>query len=254
MKVSRIQEAENHERILDVATRLFRERGIDGIGVADLMEGAGLTHGGFYGHFKSKEDLVAQACARAVSRMRQNWMNVVDHAAGDPLDTLAATYLTPKHRDNPGRGCAMAALGSEIARQGPPVRRAFTDELRPFIDYLSGIVQGSSNRLRRQKALATYASLVGALVISRVVDDPDLSNEVLSAVAATMHNNEREHSSIKDLLFRSPPGTPYRRTAASSIPRVPAKPETTRPQNKKYLLNLPASQNIRFKIKDDRHI
>jgi len=86
MKVSRIQEAENHERILDVATRLFRERGIDGIGVADLMKAAGLTHGGFYGHFKSKEDLVAQACARAVLRMRQNWTSVIDQAAGDPLE------------------------------------------------------------------------------------------------------------------------------------------------------------------------
>jgi len=208
MKVSRIQEAENHERILDVATRLFRERGIDGIGVADLMKAAGLTHGGFYGHFKSKEDLVAQACARAVSRMRQNWTNVIDQATGDPLEALAATYLTPKHRDGAGRGCPMAALGSEIARQGPPVRRAFTDELRPFLDYLSRIVQGNSNNLRRQKALATYAGLVGALIISRAVDDPDLSNEILSAVATTMHHNEVERSQSKTSPDRSrTPGT-----------------------------------------------
>ena len=203
MKVSRIQEAENHERILDVATRLFRERGIDGIGVADLMKAAGLTHGAFYGHFKSKEDLVAQACARAVSRMRQNWTNVIDQATGDPLEALAATYLTPKHRDSAGRGCPMAALGSEIARQGPPVRRAFTDELRPFLDYLSRIVQGSSNNLRRQKALATYAGLVGALIVSRAVDDPDLSNEILSAVTATMHHNEVERSPSKTSPGRS---------------------------------------------------
>ena len=208
MKVSRIQEAENHERILDVATRLFRERGIDGIGLADLMKAAGLTHGGFYGHFKSKEDLVAQACARAVSRMRQNWTNVIDQATGDPLEALAATYLTPKHRDGAGRGCPMAALGSEIARQGPPVRRAFTDELRPFLDYLSRIVQGNSNNLRRQKALATYAGLVGALIISRAVDDPDLSNEILSAVATTMHHNEVERSQSKTSPDRSrTPGT-----------------------------------------------
>jgi TetR/AcrR family transcriptional regulator, transcriptional repressor for nem operon len=197
MKVSRIQEAENHERILDVATRLFRERGIDGIGVADLMKAAGLTHGGFYGHFKSKEDLVAQACARAVLRMRQNWTIVIDQAAGDPLEALAATYLTPKHRDGAGRGCPMAALGSEIARQAPPVRRAFTEELRPFLDYLSRNVQGNSNNLRRQKALATYAGLVGALIVSRAVDDPDLSNEILSAVAATMRRNEVERSPSK---------------------------------------------------------
>ncbi|HWZ01593.1 MAG TPA: TetR/AcrR family transcriptional regulator [Edaphobacter sp.] len=197
MKVSRIQEAENHERILDVATRLFRERGIDGIGVADLMKAAGLTHGAFYGHFKSKEDLVAQACARAVLRMKQNWTNVIDQATGNPLEALAATYLTPKHRDGAGRGCPMAALGSEIARQAPPVRRAFTDELSPFLDYLSRNVEGNSKSLRRQKALATYAGLVGALIVSRAVDDLELSNEILSAVAATMRRNEVERTPLK---------------------------------------------------------
>jgi TetR/AcrR family transcriptional repressor of nem operon len=209
MKVSRAQAAENRERILDVATRLFRERGIDGIGVSDLMQAAGLTHGGFYGHFKSKEDLVAQACARAVSRMRQNWTNVVEQSTGDPLEALAATYLTPKHRDGAGRGCPMAALGPEIARQGPTVRRAFTDELRPFLDYLSRIVQGSSGSIRRQKALAAYATLVGALVVSRTVDDPELSNEILSAVATTMHHNEvvernqAKHSSARSRTLTS---------------------------------------------------
>jgi TetR/AcrR family transcriptional repressor of nem operon len=203
MKVSRIQEAENHERILDVATRLFRERGIDGIGVAELMKAAGLTHGGFYGHFKSKEDLVAQACARAVLRMRQNWTNVIDQATGDPLEALAATYLTPKHRDATGRGCPMAAIGSEIARQGPQVRRAFTDELRPFLDYLSRSVHGNSNSLRRQKALATYAGLVGALIVSRAVDDPVLSNEILSAVATTMHTKEVDRTQSKTSTARS---------------------------------------------------
>jgi len=203
MKVSRIQAAENHERILDIATRLFRERGIDGIGVADLMEAAGLTHGGFYGHFKSKEDLVSQACARAVTRMRQNWTNVIDQSTGDPLEALASTYLTPKHRDGAGRGCPMAALGPEIARQGPNVRRAFTEELRPFFDYLSAIVQGSSTGLRRQKALAAYASLVGALVVSRAVDDTALSNEILAAVATTMQNSENIERQTKTLPRRT---------------------------------------------------
>ncbi len=205
MKVSRIQTAENRERILDAATKLFRERGIDGIGVDDLMKAAGLTHGGFYGHFKSKEDLVAQACARAVSRMRQNWVNVVEQATGDPLEALADTYLTAKHRDGAGRGCPMAALGPEIARQGPMVRHAFTDEFRPFLDYLSRIVQGGSSSLRRQKALATYASLVGALVIARAVDDTTLSNEILAAVATTMHTNEVERSQPKTSSDRPRP-------------------------------------------------
>jgi TetR/AcrR family transcriptional repressor of nem operon len=197
MRVTRLQAAENRERVLDVATRLFRERGIDGIGLDDIMKAAGLTHGGFYGHFKSKEDLVAQACARAVSRMRQNWTNVVEQSTGDPLEALAATYLTPKHRDGAGRGCPMAALGPEVARQSHTVRRAFTDELRPFLRYLTGVVRGSSNTRRRQKALTAYASLVGALVVSRAVDDPALSDEVLAAVAATIHNPDTQHAQTK---------------------------------------------------------
>ena len=121
MRVSRAQADENRERILDTATRLFRERGIDGIGVADLMKSAGLTHGGFYGHFKSKDDLVAQACGRAMARMRENWARVIDQASGDPLDTMADHYLSSRHRENVGRGCLMAALGSEVARQDDAV-------------------------------------------------------------------------------------------------------------------------------------
>jgi len=213
MKVSRIQAAENHERILEIATRLFREQGINGVGVADLMEAAGLTHGGFYGHFESKEDLVAQACARAVARMRENWTNVIEEADGDPLEALAATYLTPKHRDGAGRGCPMAALGPEIARQGPTVRRAFTDELRPFLEYLSGIVQGSSSGVRRQKALAAYASMVGALVISRTVDDIPLSNEILAAVASALHDNEFQRSPSKTSSSRLRASTSKRHSA-----------------------------------------
>ncbi len=218
MRVSRLQAAENRERILDVATRLFRERGIDGIGLDDIMKAAGLTHGGFYGHFKSKEDLVAQACARAVSRMRQNWTNVIEQSTGDPLEALAATYLTPKHRDGAGRGCPMAALGPEVARQSHTVRRAFTDELRPFLEYLSSIVQGTSSSRRRQKALATYASLVGALIVSRAVDDPTLSNEVLAAVAATIHNHELEPPQTK-----TPSGKPRPKTSRDINTKRPAR-------------------------------
>jgi TetR/AcrR family transcriptional regulator, transcriptional repressor for nem operon len=193
MRVSRAQAEENRERILDAATRLFRERGIDGIGVADLMKSAGLTHGGFYGHFKSKDDLVAQACARAVARMRESWIRVIDQAPGDPLDAMADHYLSSKHRENVGRGCLMAALGSEVSRQGTSVRHAVTEELRPFIDYLSKVVRGSTAGARREKALTLYASLVGALVVARAVDDPVLSDEVLHAVAENLHREAAEN-------------------------------------------------------------
>jgi TetR/AcrR family transcriptional repressor of nem operon len=124
MKVSREQAAQNRERIIEAAAQLFRKRGFDGIGVADLMKEAGLTHGGFYGHFASKEDLIAEASARALTDSVAVWSKLADRASGDPLSAVAGAYLTSRHRDNPGAGCLLAALGPDVARQGPAVRRA----------------------------------------------------------------------------------------------------------------------------------
>ena len=184
MKVSREQAAQNRERILDAAARLFRERGFEGIGVADTMKAAGLTHGGFYGHFSSKEDLIAQACARAFSRSHQRWSRRAGSTPDDPLSSIIRSYLTPRHRDDPGTGCALAALGPDVARHGPGVRRAVTEGLRSAFNLLSGLVPGKSQAARRQKAIGTYASLVGAMIMARAVGDPALSQEILDAVRA----------------------------------------------------------------------
>src|SRR4051812_16038571 len=100
MRVSRAIVAQNRERIVEVAGRLFRERGFDGIGVADLMKEAGLTHGGFYGHFSSKDALFAEASARALASSLANWGTVAERAPGDPLSAIAGVYLTGRHRDN----------------------------------------------------------------------------------------------------------------------------------------------------------
>src|SRR4051812_38748026 len=137
MKVSREQAAENRERILDVAAQLFRERGFDGIGVADLMKAAGLTHGGFYGHFSSKEDLVAQACARALTRSLDNWNRLADRAPDSPLSAITNSYLSTRHRDQPGAGCTLAALGPDISRQNPSVRRTVTEGVRHAVELLA---------------------------------------------------------------------------------------------------------------------
>src|SRR3954469_24340235 len=130
MKVSRAQAAETREKILNHAARMYREKGFDGIGIADLMKSAGMTHGGFYGHFSSKEDLMAQACARASSRARERWAKLAERAPEDPLSEIADVYLTARHRDNPGAGCLLAALGPDAARQGPAVRSAVTAGVR----------------------------------------------------------------------------------------------------------------------------
>src|SRR5437868_15523461 len=105
MKVSREEAAQNRERILEVAAKLFREKGFDGIGVADLMKSAGLTHGGFYGHFSSKEDLMAQACARALTQSLSKWKRLADRAPDNALSEITRAYLSTRHRDEPWRGC-----------------------------------------------------------------------------------------------------------------------------------------------------
>ena len=186
MKVTKEQAAQNRQRILDVAAQLFREHGFEGIGVADLMKEAGLTHGGFYGHFSSKDDLIAQASARELTRSLEHWSNFAGRASDDPLSAVAGAYLTRSHRDNPGTGCVLAALGPDVSRQGPAVRRAVTDYVRSVVDLLVKLVPGKSKAARRQKAISTYATLVGAMVLARAVDDRALSQEILDAGLASV--------------------------------------------------------------------
>ena len=186
MKVSREQAAQHRERILEAAAQRFRERGFDGIGVADLMKEAGLTHGGFYGHFSSKDDLIAEACARALAQSLARWHKVADRASGDPLSALAGAYLTSSHRDNPGAGCVLAALGPDVSRQGPAVRHSVTGYVRSACDLLAKLVPGKSKTARRQEAISTWATLVGAIVIARAVDDRALSREILDAGLASV--------------------------------------------------------------------
>jgi TetR/AcrR family transcriptional repressor of nem operon len=182
MKVSKEQAAANRERIIDAAAALFRAKGFDGIGVADIMKAADLTHGGFYGHFASKDDLVAQASRRTMARSAQKWRRVVADAPDQPYGALLDHYLTARHRDEPGRGCAFAALGNDAARSGKVVKDAFAEGLEALIDILAQAVPGRSKAARRRKAVAAMAGLVGALSLARAVGDKVLSNEILDAV------------------------------------------------------------------------
>ena len=138
MRVTRKQSAANREKVLDVAGTLFRERGFDGIGVADIMKRAGLTHGGFYGQFASKDDLAAEATARVFGKV--GWQERQTGKADPSFGDVVRGYLSPRHRDDPGTGCLLAALGSDAARQPRAVRRAFTDGFRLRIAELMKLV------------------------------------------------------------------------------------------------------------------
>ena len=189
MKVTREQAAQNRERVLDTAAREFRQKEFDGISVADLMKSAGLTHGGFYGQFASKEDLMAQACERAFTRLMDNWQRM-----GEPGDDKAAilrkvthSYLSEARRDHPEGGCVIAALGAEATRQGPALRAVVTQGIRDQLGRLARLMPGRSVETQRKRAVEAYASMVGALVLARAVaDDAELSGEFLKTVAAAV--------------------------------------------------------------------
>ena len=181
MKVSREQVALNRERIVETAARLFRQKGYDGIGVADLMKSAGLTHGGFYGHFASKEDLLAEATTHAFKASVERWRGKAAQSPETAMASIGESYLSEIHRDQPELGCSITSLGADIARLGPKVRQALTDGAKAQIGVLQELVPGADGEAKRKQALATYAALVGAIVLARAVDDEALSLEILAA-------------------------------------------------------------------------
>ena len=176
MRVSKEKAAENREQILTAAARLIRERGISGAGVDALTEAAGMTHGSLYSQFGSKERLVEEAVAHAIIAKGQ------EVRLGATLGDYVSEYLSATHRDNPGSGCPIAALCCEMPRQSQGVRERFTAGLRGMMGLLSGQMGSKLKpRQRDDEALATIASLVGALVLARAVNDPQLSDEILLA-------------------------------------------------------------------------
>jgi TetR/AcrR family transcriptional repressor of nem operon len=183
MRVSREQFRENREKILEAAGRLFRERGFEEVGVADVMKAAGLTHGGFYGHFESKDDLIAQATAEAARPIAEQWERIVEAEGPKALRTIAQRYLGEAHLRGPGSGCQIAALGPEIARRAPADRAGVSKGIKRLVEVLQKAVPGQTEAERRRRALQAYASWVGAVLLARISDDEAFSREVRQAVA-----------------------------------------------------------------------
>lgn len=186
MKVSREAAAANRERIVDVASRLFREKGFDGIGVADLMKEAGLTHGGFYGHFASKDQLAEEASNRAVERALNRWREIADGASEDAFAALVKHYLSEERFSSPGSSCLFAALASEASRQRKSVRRVFAEGFEEFVAILADAAPGRTKAEKRKRAIAAFAEMVGALVLARAVNEPELAREILRTATSDL--------------------------------------------------------------------
>ncbi len=180
MRRSSADKQRSHDRIVEIAAHQIRERGTDAPGVAEIMNAAGMTHGGFYKHFSSRDQLIGEATRRACADAGA----LLDRAAEaeDPLRALVDAYLSAEHRDDASGGCALAALAGDAARRDNPAREPLSEQARRYIDAVQGLRPPSgSPDLDRARAIATTSQLVGALILARAVDDPSLSDEILAA-------------------------------------------------------------------------
>ena len=197
MGYSKAQKSRTHKRIVSIASKRFREKGLAGFGIAELMKEAGLTVGGFYKHFDSRDDLVAEAVNSAFG----GWQRRVDAAkSGGPsvsLGKLIDEYLNETHRDNPGSGCAFSALAPEIARGDNRTRSLTSEQVRSDIQLIATLLLGRDNRTARSRAILVFSALVGAMSLARAVSDEALSREILETVGELLKNSAVNHPEAK---------------------------------------------------------
>ena len=183
MRMSQVEKDRSHKRIITSASRMLREYGLSGSSVADVMKDAGMTHGGFYKHFDSKDALVERALDHAFSELVELLQS------GDAEETFAAykaIYLSADHVKQPGTGCPVAALGPEIARSSTRLKTAFGRGVRRIVDAIAGSQKGSA-AARRTAALREASMLVGAIIIARA-SDSEMANDVLAACGGEARN------------------------------------------------------------------
>lgn len=183
MRVSRVQAAENREAVLNTASRLFRERGFDGIGIKDVMESAGLTQGAFYKQFASKEDLMAQASGRAFEDAASRFMAAVAANPEDPLGAATAYYLGMEHRDEKLGVCPIVGLAADAARQGDDVKASFETGIKALLEVLDRLIAEAHDEQPDGKAMAVLSTMVGAVTLARAVNDRNLAQAFLDAAA-----------------------------------------------------------------------
>ncbi len=182
---SKADKAQSHDRIVQIAAARFREVGVDGNGEADLMQEAGLTHGGFYRHFDSRDELVAEAVERAL----QDGGQVVHAMANSKLDNKAVLaglldgYLSTAHRDGVATSCGVTTLAGDVARSDDRARSAYTQQVGVYLELLTRLIAGEKHKSKRTKAIAALSAMIGAVSMARAVNDEKLSREILKSAA-----------------------------------------------------------------------
>ena len=181
MRYEKGHKEQTRQKIVEAASQRFRADGIDAVGVVSLMGEVGLTQGGFYNHFGSKEDLVRESVFTAAAAAREQLAAKVAASRTDGYRALINAYLSPEHRDHPEGGCVAAALSAEMARRPAETRHVFTEGYTEMVELIASTLPAAvRGKRRRSLAIALFASLVGSLSLSRAVADPELSDEILS--------------------------------------------------------------------------
>lgn len=184
MRVTRQQAEQNRQQVVSTASRLIRERGVEGTSVAEIFTELGLTHGALYAQFPGgKEELAAEAVGHAYAEMQEYWRAIAQsQEPAEALQAIVASYLSIDHRDHPGKGCPTPSMGAEAGRRGGAVQTAYTHGLAGLLAVLEPLMPGKSKSRRRRVAIRTMATLVGAVLMSRAVDDAAFADEILGAI------------------------------------------------------------------------
>lgn len=185
MRRSKAEKQLTHERIVKAAARQFRAEGIHEVGIAELMGKIGLTHGGFYAHFSSKDALTAEVCTEGFAQTEEKLQKIVEQASpGGELAAIIDYYLRPDHRDQPESGCIMPSLAADIARHPEEVQKAFTEGYLACLERIAPFCPGATSEEQQTEAMILFSGMVGALMLARAVNDPETSSQLLQTSQA----------------------------------------------------------------------